>query len=38
MKVLNSSYISPFGGLNFVLEEFEKQNLRSLLQSYLLVS
>jgi len=35
MKVLKSSHISPFGGLNFVLEEFEKQNIGLLLQRYL---
>ncbi len=35
MKVLNSQHISSFGGLNFVLEEFEKQNIGSLLQDYL---
>ncbi|WP_024772767.1 hypothetical protein [Aquimarina macrocephali] len=27
MKIIKPSYISPFGGLNFVLEEFEKQNI-----------
>ncbi|WP_431167762.1 IS1380 family transposase [Tenacibaculum halocynthiae] len=35
MKILKSSHISPFGGLNFVLEEFEKQNIGSLLQRFL---
>ena len=35
MKILKSSHISPFGGLNFVLEEFEKQNIGSLLQKFL---
>ena len=35
MKILKSSHISPFGGLNFVLEEFEKQNIGKLLEAYL---
>ncbi len=35
MKILKSSHISPFGGLNFVLEEFEKQNVGKLLKGHL---
>jgi len=35
MKILKSSHINPFGGLNFVLEEFEKQDISSLLKSFL---
>ena len=35
MKVVNSSYISPFGGLNFVLEEFDKLNIGKLLNAHL---
>ncbi len=31
MKVLKSSHISPFGGLNFVLEEFDRLKLGELL-------
>ncbi len=32
MKILKSSHISPFGGLNFVLQEFENQNIGKLLR------
>ena len=32
MKVLNSSPISPFGGLNFVLEEFNKLKIDKLIK------
>jgi len=35
MKIINSTHISPFGGLNFVLEEFDKQNIGKILQEYL---
>lgn len=35
MKVLNSSEISPFGGLNFVLKEFDTLNLANLLNENL---
>lgn len=35
MKILNSSKINPFGGLNFVIEEFEKLGLSSILNQYL---
>lgn len=35
MKVINSSHISPFGGLNFVLEEFDKLGIGSLLNNQL---
>lgn len=35
MKVLQSSHISPFGGLNFVHEELNRQNIRELLNSHL---
>jgi hypothetical protein len=35
MKILKSSHISPFGGLNFVLEEFERQKIGELLQKHL---
>lgn len=35
MKVINSSDISPFGGLNFVLKEFESLNLGNLLNENL---
>lgn len=31
MKILQSSHLSPFGGLNFVLEEFEKLKIDQLL-------
>ena len=30
MKVLNSSHISPFGGLNFVHEEFDRLKIGNL--------
>lgn len=35
MKVLKSSDINPFGGLNFVLKEFEELNLNQLLNDSL---
>lgn len=35
MKVLNSSEISPFGGLNFVLKEFDTLNISNLLNENL---
>ncbi|QGY43471.1 IS1380 family transposase [Maribellus comscasis] len=35
MKVLKSKALSPFGGLNFVLEEFTNLGLESLLRQYL---
>lgn len=35
MKVLKSSRISPFGGLNFVLEEFDKLNIGDILSNEL---
>lgn len=35
MKVLKSEKVSPFGGLNFVLEEFDKLNLATDLASFL---
>lgn len=35
MKILKSSHMSPFGGLNFVLEEFERQKIGALLQKHL---
>ncbi|MCX2678823.1 hypothetical protein OOZ15_02615 [Galbibacter sp. EGI 63066] len=35
MKILNSSHISPFGGLNFVLDEFERLKLGDILQDHL---
>lgn len=35
MKVINSSEISPFGGLNFVLKEFDTLNLANLLNENL---
>ena len=35
MKLVNSSYISPFGGLNFVLEEFDKLKIGKLLNTHL---
>jgi len=35
MKIVNSSNINPFGGLNFVIEEFEQFNLSALLQDSL---
>jgi hypothetical protein len=31
MKVLKSSHINPFGGLNFVLHEFDRLKLGDLL-------
>lgn len=35
MKIINSTHVSPFGGLNFVLEEFEKQRIGKLLEQSL---
>ncbi|AXT51162.1 IS1380 family transposase [Aquimarina sp. BL5] len=35
MKILNSSHINPFGGLNFVLQEFENKKIGKLLQEHL---
>lgn len=35
MKVQNSFHISPFGGLNFVLEEFDKLKIGTLLNDHL---
>ncbi len=35
MKLLKSTQISPFGGLNFVLEEFENKNIGHLLKEHL---
>lgn len=35
MKVLKSSHISPFGGLNFVLDELDRTGVDSLLNKYL---
>jgi len=35
MKVLNSHHISPFGGLNFVLSEFDKAGIGQLLSNHL---
>lgn len=35
MKVVNSSKISPFGGLNFVLSEFENKKIGSLIIKHL---
>ena len=35
MKILNSSTISPFGGLNFVLEEFDRLKINDLFETYL---
>ena len=35
MKILNSSGISSFGGINFVLEEFVNLGLDKLLTAYL---
>lgn len=35
MKVLKSSHISPFGGLNFVLDELDRTGVDSLLNEYL---
>jgi hypothetical protein len=35
MKVINSSKITPFGGLNFVLSEFEKNNIGRLINNHL---
>lgn len=35
MKVLNSTHISPFGGLNFVLQEFENKKIGHLLKEHL---
>ena len=31
MKIINSTHVNPFGGLNFVLEEFERQGIGNLL-------
>ena len=35
MKIVQSSGITPFGGLNFVLEEFDIKNLDNLLSESL---
>jgi len=35
MKVVNSSQITPFGGLNFVLSEFEKNGIGRLIDQHL---
>lgn len=35
MKILNSSFVSPFGGLNFVLEELESKKIGDLLSNSL---
>lgn len=35
MKVINSTHVNPFGGLNFVIEEFEKQKISDLLHKHL---
>ncbi|MBU2951833.1 hypothetical protein KO493_14125, partial [Tamlana agarivorans] len=35
MKIINSPHISPFGGLNFVLEEFENKKIGQILQDHL---
>lgn len=35
MKVINSSHITPFGGINFVLSEFEKQGIGAMIESHL---
>lgn len=35
MKVINSASISPFGGLNFVIEEFDRIKVNMLLEAYL---
>ena len=35
MKVVNSSEITPFGGLNFVLSEFEKNGIGALIDYHL---
>ncbi|MDD7886041.1 hypothetical protein [Flavivirga sp. 57AJ16] len=35
MKILKSSHISPFGGLNLVLQEFENKRIGHLLEQHL---
>lgn len=35
MKILKSSHINPFGGLNFVLQEFENKKIGKLLGEHL---
>ncbi len=35
MKIINSTHVNPFGGLNFVLEEFEQQGIGELLEQNL---
>lgn len=35
MKILQSSHISPFGGLNFVLEEIKRLKIDNLINSHL---
>lgn len=35
MKIINSTHVNPFGGLNFVLEEFERQGIGKLLEQNL---
>jgi len=35
MKVQKTSFISPFGGLNYVLNELDKHGIGDILDSYL---
>ncbi len=35
MKVVKSSKISPFGGINYVLNEFERLRIRELVNNEL---
>jgi hypothetical protein len=35
MKVINSSQITPFGGINFVLSELEKQGIGAMIEAHL---
>ena len=35
MKILKTSHISPFGGSNFVLQEFENKRIEHLLEQHL---
>ena len=35
MKIVNSSKITPFGGLNFVLSEFEENKIGHLIEQHL---
>ena len=35
MKILKSSYLNPFGGINFVIDELDKQGVGHILNDSL---